>query len=314
MKLLNLVNKYITYKRSLGLKFDTNLVILKAFSKYIGVNKMVSNISDKKIADFLYKGTGTVTNNFFTKLTVLRGFYNYSVTRSYVKRSPIPTNLPQKPKAFTPYIYSHKELKRLFAAALTYQKIHSFINPYMIHVLLVLLYGTGMRLSEALSLKISDINFSESFLTIHETKFYKTRLVPFGKKVAVLLAEYMKWKRKNEYFENDDHPVFMGRKNEFLSGATVRSIFDSIRQEANIKRTDNNRFQPRIHDLRHAFAVHRLTSWYKKHNDVQKLLPSLSIYLGHVCLESTAVYLTMTPELLTEANMRFEQYVNGGAQ
>lgn len=314
MKLINLVNQYIAYKRSLGLKFDTNQVILKAFSKYIGMNKIVSNIPDKKISDFLYMGTGTVTNNFFTKLTVLRGFYNYSVTRSYVKHSPIPTNLPQKPKAFTPYIYSHEELKRLFAAALTYQKIHSFINPYMIHVLLVLLYGTGMRLSEALSLKISDIDFSESFLTIHETKFYKTRLVPFGKKIAVLLAEYMKWKRENEYFENDDHPVFMGRKNELLSGATVRSIFDSIRQKANIKRTDNNRFQPRIHDLRHAFSVHRLTSWYKKYNDVQTLLPLLSIYLGHVCLESTAVYLTMTPELLTEANMRFEQYVNGGAQ
>lgn len=313
MKLTHLVNQYITYKRSLGLKFDTNLRILKAFNTHIGKNKLISEITDKNVSDYLY-GTGSVTNNFFTKLTVLRGFYNYAVTRSYINHSQIPITLPQKPKAFTPYIYSHKELKRLFTAALTYKKKHSFINPYMIHVLLALLYGTGLRLSEALSLKISDIDFTESFLIIHETKFYKTRLVPFGKKVSALLVEYMKWKKENEYFENDNHPVFMGRKNEFLSGASVRAIFDLIRQKANLKRTDNNRFQPRIHDLRHAFAVHRLTSWYKKHKDVQTLLPLLSIYLGHVCLESTAVYLTMTPELLTEANMRFEQYVNGGAQ
>ena len=78
--------------------------------------------------------------------------------------------------------------------------------------------------------------------------------------------------------------------------------------EAGIKRNDGGRFQPRLHDLRHTFAVHRLTSWYRQGADVQKLLPQLATYLGHVRLRDTQVYLKMTPELLQAASQRFECY------
>ena len=75
-----------------------------------------------------------------------------------------------------------------------------------------------------------------------------------------------------------------------------------------MRRSDGARYQPRLHDLRHSFAVHRLTSWYRQGADVQTLLPYLSTYLGHVNLAATQVYLTMTPELLQEAARRFQQY------
>jgi site-specific recombinase XerD len=75
-----------------------------------------------------------------------------------------------------------------------------------------------------------------------------------------------------------------------------------------IRRTDESQQQPRIHDLRHTFAVHRLTSWYQQGADVQRLLHQLSVYLGHVNLRGTQVYLSMTPELLREASQRFERY------
>jgi integrase len=75
-----------------------------------------------------------------------------------------------------------------------------------------------------------------------------------------------------------------------------------------VRRDDGARYQPRLHDLRHTFAVHRLTSWYRRNKDVQRLLPQLSVYLGHVHLAATQVYLTMTSELLDEANQRFERY------
>jgi integrase len=81
-----------------------------------------------------------------------------------------------------------------------------------------------------------------------------------------------------------------------------------MRETARVRRTDGSRYQPRLHDLRHTFAVHRLTSWYRQGACVQKLLPQLSVYMGHVYLASTVVYLSMTPELLTEANNRFERY------
>jgi integrase len=81
-----------------------------------------------------------------------------------------------------------------------------------------------------------------------------------------------------------------------------------VRKQAGVERNDGASYQPRLHDLRHTFAVHRLTSWYREGADVQKLLPQLSVYLGHVCLSSTQVYLSMTPELLASASSRFERY------
>ena len=83
---------------------------------------------------------------------------------------------------------------------------------------------------------------------------------------------------------------------------------------AGVLRTQPSSYQPRIHDLRHTFAVHRVTEWYGQGANVQKLLPALSTYLGHASLEGTQRYLSMTPELLQQANDRFERYVAGGHQ
>ena len=89
---------------------------------------------------------------------------------------------------------------------------------------------------------------------------------------------------------------------------TLQATFKRLRDHTGIHRTDGGRYQPRLHDLRHSFAVHRLISWYQQGANVQQLLPNLSVYLGHVNVASTQVYLTMTPELLQEANARFERY------
>ena len=84
--------------------------------------------------------------------------------------------------------------------------------------------------------------------------------------------------------------------------------FKGLREYADVKRVDGARYQPRLHDLRHSFAVHRLVSWYQQGADVQKLLPQLSTYLGHLRISDTQHYLTMTPQLLHEASIRFERY------
>ena len=94
----------------------------------------------------------------------------------------------------------------------------------------------------------------------------------------------------------------------------VQEYFRILCNSEGIRRDDGACHQPRLHDLRHTFAVHRLTSWYQQGADVQKLLPHLSTYLGHVDIQSTQVYLTMTPELLDEAGKRFAQYAAEGEQ
>lgn len=88
--------------------------------------------------------------------------------------------------------------------------------------------------------------------------------------------------------------------------------FCRLRESAGVHRHDGARYQPRLHDLRHGFAVHRLVSWYRQGADVQRLLPQLATYLGHVHVAATQRYLTMTPELLHEASLRFERYAMAG--
>jgi integrase/recombinase XerD len=100
------------------------------------------------------------------------------------------------------------------------------------------------------------------------------------------------------------------------SALTLRAadgIFIHLRRHAHVQRHDGGRFQPRLHDMRHSFAVHRLISWYRQGSDVQRLLPQLATYLGHVHIAATQRYLTMTPELLREASQRFERYAWEGA-
>ena len=97
-----------------------------------------------------------------------------------------------------------------------------------------------------------------------------------------------------------------------LASSTVQAAFDTLRRIAGVHRAAVGRTIPRLHDLRHSFAVHCLTSWYRQGADVQRLLPVLSTYLGHADLEGTKVYLSMTPELLEEASLRFARYAEGG--
>lgn len=310
MKLKPLIHSYIDHRKSMGEKFRTNGDYLKAFCRYVGEEINVTQVSAKQVAGFLY-GNEPVTSAWFIKYAALLGFYRYAMSRGYVNSSPLPIDKPKRPPPFVPYIYTRDELRQLFKAAFAYQKNRSHVEPYMVNRILVLLYGTGLRLSEALSLTMSDIDFSQNILIIKQSKFYKGRLVPFSNQLANVLNEYVSWRKKRRFPEEENDPFFYGRHNKSLNLGTIESAFERIREKAGIRRTDGAKYQPRLHDLRHTFAVHRLTSWYQQNADVQHLLPALSIYMGHTYLSATSVYLTMTNDLLQEAGKKFEKYVKG---
>ncbi|MCL5261170.1 MAG: tyrosine-type recombinase/integrase [Gammaproteobacteria bacterium] len=313
MKLKKLIEQYINYRKSLGEKFDANSKYLRMFYNCLGKNIDISNLPAKKINNFLYRD-GPITSAWFCRHTTLLGFYNYAISRGYIKTSPLPKILPKRPPAFIPYIYSKQEIKLILNTALNYQTNKSHIVPYVIQVVFLLLYATGLRLHEALDLTIGDVDLIEAVITVRETKFYKTRLVPFNMQLLQTIKEYLSWREKNIESPHTNAPLFVSLKNQPLNIGTVREIFQAIRKKAEIKRTDNARYQPRIHDLRHTFAVHHLTKWYQENKDVQKLLPVLSTYMGHTYLAATSVYLTMTRDLLREAGARFQKYAIGGSK
>ncbi|GLR46269.1 hypothetical protein GCM10007880_67870 [Mesorhizobium amorphae] len=169
-----------------------------------------------------------------------------------------------------------------------------------------------MRFSEATGLTLADVDLAERVLTIRATKFYKSRLVPIGPQLATVLSNYMPLQRRGEHSHGETSFLLTNRDGTPLASSTVHDAFDALRRIAGVHSTAGGRRIPRLHDLRHSFAVHSLTAWYRQGADVQRLLPVLSTYLGHSNLEGTKVYLSMTPELLQQASLRFARYVQGG--
>jgi site-specific recombinase XerD len=314
MKINQLINQYITYRKSLGEKFKTNESYLKSFCKKMGPSTNIKSIDEDMINNFLYGGVKSITSGWFIKHTAILGFYRYAFTRNYVTAIPLPNILPKRPQPFVPYIYSKEELKLLFDTALSYQKNKSHISPHMVRIVLILTYSLGLRIHETLSIKLGDIDVNNSVLTIQESKFYKARLIPFNNEIKEIVEGYLRWRKKKNQLQSVESFLFLGKNNQSFNAGTMRGVFQRIREKAGIKRNDDANYQPRIHDLRHTFAVNRLTSWYQENKDVQQLLPVLSTYLGHKHLSHTTVYLTMTNDLLHVANTRFEKFARGEHQ
>lgn len=308
MNLYQLVNQYVAYRKALGEKFKTNESYLKAFCRAIGAETSIESITEEMVHRFLYAKSETVTTGWFIKHTAILGMYQYAISRNYVKEVPLPKTLPKRPPGLIPYIYTQEELELLFDGALAYQKNKSHIEPHMVRTSLLLTYTLGLRVHETLSIGLEDIDMDNLVITIRQSKFYKSRLVPFNQQVKELLRKYLQWRKDHQQPQHAAAPFFINRLGEPFNTDTLRGIFKRVRDKAGIRREDGAAFQPRIHDLRHTFAVNRLLSWYRENKDVQQLLPILSIYMGHTHLAHTSVYLSMTDDLLREANTRFEKY------
>lgn len=307
MKLAQAVASYVAYKQSLGMRFATEARALKSFSLALG-DVDLDRIEPEQVRAFL-DGTGPVTRFWHRKLDALRGFYRFALARRYTPRSPLPTNVPRCPQAFVPYIYSEEEIKRLLAAAASRERCN--LSTLTCRTLLLLLYGTGLRIGESLALDLADVDLESALLCIRETKFYKTRIVPIGADLTRVLRDYLLERSKGAPIPADG-PFLLTRQGKRLSRAGAEEAFKQLRRQAKVSRIDGSRHQPRLHDMRHTYAVTRLVRWYRDGADVQRLLPQLATYLGHVHISGTQRYLTMTPELLRQASLRFERYALGG--
>jgi integrase/recombinase XerD len=307
MKLSQAIAAYVVYKQSLGMRFVTEARTLKSFCRALG-DVDTTEVGLTQVHAYL-AGNGPVTRFWHRKLDALRGFYRFALARGYATCSPLPTAIPEQPQAFAPYIYSRDDIKRLLEATTGRERCN--LSSLTCRTLLLLLYGTGLRISEAVSLDLSDVDLDAAILHIRESKFYKNRFVPTGPDLTQVLAAYAA-ERNKQPPNTPDAPFLLTRRGQRLSRAGAENAFVQIRERAQVRRDDNARYQPRLHDIRHCFAVTRVVSWYREGADVQRLLPQLATYLGHVNIAATQHYLTMTPELLRQASGRFERYAMGG--
>jgi integrase/recombinase XerD len=307
MMLAQAVADYVTLKQALGMRFRTEARILTAFCRALG-DVELREVTPEAVQTYL-AGSGPLTTFWHRKYEALTGFYRFALGRGYAVRSPLPMIVPKRPAPFVPYLYTPAEVQRLLAATdRLAPNPRAMLPPATVRTLLLLLYGTGLRLGEALALTLTDVDLPGSLLTIRTGKFYKTRLVPVGPELTPVLATYAQVR--------SCFPRPAGMASAFLALRTghplprhrAEATFQRLRDRAGVRREAGARYQPRLHDFRHSFAVHRLVAWYHMGADVQRLLPHLATYLGHADLAATQRYLPLTPELLTAASQRFAAY------
>lgn len=312
MRVSDAVAQYVAHKRSLGMRFNTEARVLKSFCCYVR-HIPLAQIEPSRVREFL-DGRGPVTRFWHRKYGALRGFYQYAIARGHAKASPLPNVVPKEPPPFVPYVFTREELRRLLEATQVRQNSRCLLQAETLRTLLLLLYGAALRISEALSLTLQDVDLDNAVLRIRESKFYKTRWVPIGSDLCAVLARHIQLRRAEHRDRKGSGmraPLFVVRTGSALTRRAAEAAFCRLRNHAAVLRSDGARYQPRLHDLRHAAAVHRVIDWYRRGLDVQQLLPRLATYLGHVHICGTQRYLTLTTELLQQASHRFERYAIG---
>ena len=313
MMLGEAIGHYSIWRQAHGAKFTTGANLLRQFLGYADGGAACDAVTTAQVLVFL-AGAGPLTRHRENKHCALAGFWRHVISRGHATRSPLPENEPRSPVRAPPYIYSRDELRRLFDPATVEISRRGAIqlDAVTFRTLLLLLYGAGLRFGEATRLTLADVDLAQAVLTIRATKFYKSRLVPVGPQLAASLDGYVHLHRRAGLAQGETAFLLSNRDGSLLASSTVQAAFDALRRIAGVHGTAGGRQIPRLHDLRHSFAIHSLTAWYRQGADVQRLLPVLSTYLGHADLEGTKVYLSMTPELLQQASLRFERYANGG--
>lgn len=312
MTLNDTVLQYVAFRKSMGEEFDSAASLLKTFCRRMGGDIELADITAEHVQAFLV-GTGPLSGYCRRKYDVLRGLYRYAISRGLVNHAPLPSTVPQAPR-FEPYIYTEDEVRRLLTGCASCLNPPRKLEPHTLRAILLLLYGAGLRIGEAVALTVADVDVPDAVITIRNTKFHKTRLVPLGPQLNQVIAHYATCREAAGHSTDGEASFFVLRRGAATSVPIIECAFRRLCRHVGVYRNDGARYQPRLHDLRHGFAVNRLTSWYRQGADVQKLLPLLATYMGHVKLSATQVYLTMTPELLHEASLRFEQYACQGVR
>jgi integrase len=207
-----------------------------------------------------------------------------------------------------PYIYSPEEVQCLLEIARTYPSPRAPLRPISLYTMLVLAYCAGLRLGELARLNLADVDLQVGTITIRETKFFKSRILPLAGSALSALREYLDARRKAKAPQSPDSGLFWHDHGgaRYTSQGIAWCLIGIIRR-AGIK-PPKGKIGPRIHDLRHSFVVNRILEWYRAGINPQDKLPFLATYLGHRDIHSTLVYITVTQELLQQANERFRTF------
>ena len=290
---------YLELRRSLGHELAEARWFLPGFVAYLdGLG--ASTVTIEAALDWAQQSpTGQPTTVGPRRMTAARGFARYLAGIYPGTEIPPLGLMPHRQRWRPPFIYSTADIETLMSRARIL--IRSPLRAATYETLVGLLAAGGLRIGEAIKLDRSDIDWSESLLLICESKFGKSRLVPLHSTAMQALSAYAEL--RDELEPRPEEPsFFVSQTHRRLCYVVVRQTFRQLVDTAGVGAGAPS--APRLHDLRHTFAVRTLISWYRSGEDVQAKLPWLSTYLGHREPASTYWYLSAAPELLSLAAAR----------
>lgn len=244
------------------------------------------------------------------RLGMVRRFAQYRSATDPRTEIPAQQLLPHRYRRKTPYIYRDEEIDQLLQAARQLPSATG-LRAATYETFLGLLAVTGMRISEAIQLDQTDVDLSHDVLLIRRTKFDKSRYVPIHPSTQDALDRYRR--RRDQIYPRPQTPsFFLSEQGNRLGEFSVRATFVKLSHQIGL-RNPGDSHGPRLHDLRHRFAVRTLLLWYRSDIDAERHLPQLATYLGHAHVNDTYWYLTAVPELLRCASLRLEEMPEGSA-
>jgi integrase len=298
------VQEYLTLRRVLGFKLREAGKRLLEFVRFMKQQR-ASYITTQLALTWAQQPAAVQPAEWARRLSVVRAFARHRSATD--PRTEIPPDglLPYRPKRARPYLYSDDEIRGLLRAALKLPG-RGGLRPWTYHCLFGLLSVSGLRIGEARNLELQDVDLQAAVLTIRGSKFGKSRLVPFRASTRRVLADYLA-RRKRCWATRPVSPyVFVSNWGNRLDGGEIHRTFYALSRQIGL-RGPSESHGPRLHDLRHRFAVTTLLRWYRSGEDAERRLPILSTYLGHVHVSDTFWYLSAWPELMGEAMRRLER-------
>lgn len=300
----NLIEGYVKEQRAIGYKYIKGASLLRQLDIYLEQNHLVEKRLTKEMVLFWTKKKPNESDSTRNgRISIARGFARYMVRLGYEAYIHPGAAVTITRYSYIPYIFTEEEMRNIFVSCDNFPV--SDVSPNrnrVLQLLIRMLYGCGLRISEALSLKLDDVDLENGILFVREAKLGKERLVPMAETLTKQCRQYSnevhKYETTNSYF-------FPSPYGGHYKDGTVYKLFRDLLWKAGISHSGKG---PRLHDLRHSFSVHCLKKWVLKGEDLTNLLPYLSTYLGHVDLRGTHHYLRLTADLYPMITASIEKH------
>jgi integrase len=303
------VGRFLAHKRAHGRKYLSEQAELQLLIGFAAEREVIQldELTPALLDDFLASRPRSRPRSFNHLLGVVGCLLDWAVSQQLLEISPLRARRRRVTSSRIPFLFDPVQARRLLdAAGSLADNSRASQRGATYRTMFALCYGLGLRAGEACGLLLGDVDTARDLLVVRGGKFGKSRLVPHGPRIAALLSEQLERRHRNGVLSGEE-PLFTFDGTRSVHPCTASQTFHQLACKLDLP-VPAGVSPPRLHSLRHSFAVGCLLRWYREGLDPAARLHQLSTFMGHVDPSSTAVYLTITPALLDEANCRFERF------